>query len=269
MSQSVVPAIEEKLTDTSVTLTFEEYKVYQSNDDVKYELYEGKLIPMPTATILHIKICEYLVYHLQRYLERQLNLVVKTGLGVRTAKDKSRIPDVVVCTRNLWEQAEASPGAGILDFEEKPLLVIEVVSENRRQDYVIKRAEYEQANVPEYIIVDPAQNRERVRVLAFQEGEESYTQIDYLLGQEMVSVVFPDLRLSVDEILCPPLVDDLINEEKAHLQEIGQQLATERQRAENERQRAENERQRADNERQRAERLAARLRELEIDPDTV
>jgi Uma2 family endonuclease len=263
MSQSVVPAIEEKLTDTSVTLTFEEYKVYHSNDDVKYELYQGKLIPMPTATILHIKICEYLVYQLQRYLaERQLNLIVKTGLGVRTAEDKSRIPDVVVCTRNLWEQAESRPGAGILDFEEKPLLVIEVVSENRRQDYVIKRAEYEQANVPEYIIVDPAQNRERVRVLAFQEGEESYTQIDYLLGQEMVSVIFPELRLSVDEILFPPLVEDLINEETTQLQEIEQQLATERQRAENERQRAENER-------QRAERLAARLRELEIDPDTV
>jgi hypothetical protein len=43
MSQSVVPAIEEKPTDTSVTLTFEEYKVYQSKDDVKYELYIAEI----------------------------------------------------------------------------------------------------------------------------------------------------------------------------------------------------------------------------------
>ncbi|MGL5065047.1 MAG: Uma2 family endonuclease, partial [Microcoleus sp.] len=139
----------------------------------------------------------------------------------------------------------------------------------RRQDYVIKRAEYEQANVPEYVIVDPAQNRERVRVLAFLEGEESYTQVDYLLGQEMVSVVFPELILSVDEILCPPLVEDLQQEERAQLQEIVQQAETERQRADNEYQRAETERQRADNEQQRAERLAQMLRELGVDPDTV
>ncbi len=47
----------------------------------------------------------------------------------------------------------------------------------------------------------------------------------------------------------------------------GQELAEqERQRAEQERQRAEQERQRAEQERQRAERLAARLRELGIDP---
>jgi Uma2 family endonuclease len=243
MSQSTIaPALQSEQTDNSPTLTFEEYRVYQDDSDVQYELYKGKLIPMPTATTLHIKICEYLVYQLQRYLaDRNLNLVVKTGLGVRTADDKSRIPDVVVCTRNLWEQADAQPGVGILDFEEKPLLVVEVVSENRRQDYVIKRAEYEQANVPEYVIVDPATNRQRVRVQAFLEGEESYTQVDYLPGQEMVSVVFPELRLSVDEILCPPLVDDLIQEEKTQLQEI----------------------------RQQAERLAAKLRELNVDPDTV
>ncbi len=43
----------------------------------------------------------------------------------------------------------------------------------------------------------------------------------------------------------------------------------ERQRAENERQRAENERQRAENERQRSEKLAAKLRELGINPEDI
>ena len=133
MSQSVVPAVEEKQLDTSPTLTFEEYRFYHSNDDVKYELYKGKLIPMATASALHTSICEFWVYKLQRYLaEHNLDLVVKTGLGVRTDEDKSRIPDVVVCTKSLLEQAAARPGAGILEFDEKPLLAVEVVSENRR-----------------------------------------------------------------------------------------------------------------------------------------
>jgi Uma2 family endonuclease len=245
MSQSIVPAVEEKQLDTSVTLTFEEYRFYQGEPDVKYELYKGKLIPMPTATILHIKICEYLVYQLQRYLaEHNLDLVVKTGLGVRTDEDKSRITDVVVCTKSLLEQAAARPGAGILEFDEKPLLVVEVVSENRREDYVIKRGEYELANVPEYCLVDPKTGKQKIRLFALIEGEDGYTYTDFLPGEEIVSVVFPDLVLSVDEILNPPLVEELIKAEQAQLQ----QLQTVE---------------------QRAERLAARLRELGVDPDAV
>ena len=238
MSQSVVPAVEEQKLDTSPTLTFEEYRVYQSKDDVKYELYKGKLIPMATASALHTSICEFWVYKLQRYLaEHNLDLVVKTSVGVRTEDATSRIPDVVVCTESLWQQVLARPGSGILDLSETPLFVVEVVSQDRRADYVLKRTEYEQANVPEYVIVDPTQNRQRVRVMAFPEGDDVYTQVDYLPGEEMVSVVFPNLRLSVNEILDPPLVEGLIKAEHAQLQ--------------------------------KAERLAARLRELGVDPDAV
>ncbi|MEG4966350.1 Uma2 family endonuclease [Microcoleus sp. B6-A1] len=238
MSQSIAPVLADKQIDTSPTLTFEEYRFYQGESDVKYELYKGKLIPMPTATILHIKICEYLVYQLQRYLAtHNLDLVVKTGLGVRTDEDKSRIPDVVVCTQSLLEQAAARPGAGILEFDEKPLLVVEVVSENRRADYVIKRGEYELANVPEYCIVDPKMGKQKLRLFALIEGEDGYTGTDFLPGEEMESVVFPNLRLSVNEILDPPLVEGLIKAEQAQLQ--------------------------------KAERLAAKLRELGVDPDAV
>ncbi|XZN92748.1 MAG: Uma2 family endonuclease [Microcoleus sp.] len=238
MSQSIAPVLTDQQVDDSPTLTFEEYRVYQGELDVQYELYKGKLIPLPTATVLHIKICEYLVYKLQRYLAaHNLDLVVKTGLGVRTDEDKSRIPDVVVCTQSLLEQAAARPGAGILDCDEKPLLVVEVVSEDRRADYVIKRGEYELANVPEYCIVDPKNGKQKIRLLAFIDGEESYTQTDFLPGEEIISVVFPDFVLSVDEILNPPLVEELVKAEQAQLQ--------------------------------KAERLAAKLRELGVDPDSV
>ena len=238
MSQSIVPAVEEKQLDTSPTLTFEEYRVYQSNDDVKYELYKGKLIPMATASALHTSICEFWVYKLQRYLaEHNLDLVVKNSVGVRTEEATSRIPDVVVCTESLWQQALARRGSGILDFDETPLLVIEVVSQDRRADYITKRGEYQLANVPEYVIVDPTENKQRVRVMAFLEGDDIYTEVNYLPGEEMESVVFPNLRLSVNEILDPPLVEGLIKAEQAQLQ--------------------------------KAERLAARLRELGVDPDAV
>ena len=37
--------------------------------------------------------------------------------------------------------------------------------------------------------------------MAFLEGDDIYTEVNYLPGEEMVSIVFPNLRLSVNEIL--------------------------------------------------------------------
>jgi hypothetical protein len=122
--------------------------------------------------------------------------------------------------------------------------VVEVVSENRREDYVIKRGEYELANVPEYCLVDPKTGKQKIRLFSLIEGEEGYTYTDFLPGEEMESVVFPNLRLSVNEILDPPLVEGLIKAEQAQLQQL-------------------------ETVEQRAERLAARLRELGVDPDAV
>lgn len=51
-------------------------------------------------------------------------------------EDSSRIPDVVVCTRSLWSQAVNRPGAGVFDFNEVPVLVVEVASDNWREDYI-------------------------------------------------------------------------------------------------------------------------------------
>jgi hypothetical protein len=105
------------------------------------------------------------------------------------------------------------------------------------------------------VIVDPTENKQRVRVMAFLEGDDIYTEVNYLPGEEMESVVFPNLRLSVNEILDPPLVEGLIKVEQARLQELRHQTATQRERG--------------DDEHQRTERLAAKLRELGVDPDTV
>lgn len=235
MSQSVLPVSETDRVDASPTLTFAEYLVYEGEPDVLYELHRGKLIPMPAATALHASICEFLVYILQRYLaEHNLDLVAKTNVGVRTEENSSRIPDVIVCTQSLWEQLLARPGAGVFDLEETPVLIVEVVSQNERQDYVTKRAEYENAGVPEYWMADPKSNRTRVRVLTLPENETAYDQANFVPGQNIVSLQFPDLVLSVDDILSPPLVEDLIKEEY-----------------------------------QRTERLAARLREMGIDPDSI
>jgi Uma2 family endonuclease len=221
-------------------LTFEEYRFYQGEPDVLYELFRGKLIPMPTPTALHTRICDFIVYQLRRYFAAEnLPLIATTTTGVRTEVDSSRIPDVIVCTSSLWEEVCAREGSGILDFGEVPNLVVEVTSDNWREDYIRKRAEYALIDIAEYWIVDP--NKQRVWVLSYPEGEEGYERVEYLRGQQFQSVQFPQMVLPVDTILAPPVVEDLIREEQAQLRQLEE----------------------------RAERLAARLREMGVDPDRI
>jgi Uma2 family endonuclease len=195
---------------------------------------------MATPTGLHVRICNFLVYQFQRYFAAaNLSLVATTSTGVRTEEDSSRIPDVVVCTQTLWEQVCARPGAGVLDFDEVPLLVVEVASKNWREDYIRKRAEYALIDIPEYWIVDP--QKERVWVLTNPESEDGYDRTEFKRGQNITSVQFPELNLSVEQVLSPPVVEELIREEQAQRQQLEQ----------------------------RTERLAAKLREMGIDPDSV
>ncbi|MEG4145660.1 Uma2 family endonuclease [Microcoleus sp. Pol12B5] len=234
-------------------LTFEEYLNYQGESGVCYELYRGNLIEMPTPTAIHIKICEFLVYQFRRFFAaHNLPIVAIVTTAVRTEENSSRIPDVVICTQSLWEQVCAQPGSAVLDFEEKPLLVIEVTSQNWRDDYIRKRAEYDLIDIPEYWIVDP--NQPKIRVCSRPENEGSYSHQEFVPGQQVQSVQFAEFILSVNQVLCPPLVEDLIREEQAQLQQLEQQ----NQQLE----------QQVNAERQRAERLAQRLREMGIEMDT-
>ncbi len=233
--------------------TFAEYLNYEGEPDVRYELFRGKLIPMPAHSHLHTNIGQFLLYYLQHHLaDYNLDLVATAlGTGVRTEENSARIPDVVVYSKTIWEQVRDRSGAGVLDFAEKPLLVVEIVSTNRRDDYVIKRNEYEVAEIAEYWIVDP--KKQRVRVFRYPTHEEGYDYVDFSADQVIISGELAQLSLSVQQLLHPPLVEDLIKAEQAKLKTL--ETAAER------------ERQRAETERQRAEKLAQRLREMGVNPD--
>ncbi|MBD2586301.1 Uma2 family endonuclease, partial [Planktothricoides raciborskii] len=159
------------------------------------------------------------IYKLQRYFaEKNLNLVANSlGTGVRTAENSSRIPDVVICSQSVWQEVISRPGAGVLDFAEKPILVVEIVSSNRRDDYIIKRSEYELAEIPEYWIVDP--QKKRVRVFATTQ-EEGYIGVDFSEDSSIVSEQFDQLNLSVQELLNPPVVEQLIKQEQAKIKTL-------------------------------------------------
>jgi Uma2 family endonuclease len=223
-------------------LSFEEYRFWQPPDDCHYELLRGRLIRMDPPTPLHVTISQFLVYQWRQYLVSQnLSLVVRTETGVRTETSSSRIPDVTICTQALWEKLSNRPGGGILDFaqEEIPRLVVEVVSSNWREDYLRKRAEYAIIQVPEYWIVDYV--RQQVWVLTNPDRPEGYEVVKRYPGEVVESLEFSGFSLDVDEVLNPPFVEDLMRQAQSEQATL----------------------------RNRADFMAAKLRELGVDPDAL
>lgn len=253
-SLKLSPMAQSLTSTTRDRLTFEEYLFHEGEPGIRYELYQGRLIPIAIPAGLHTDICKFLVYQLQRHFATYVpGLVAVKDTGVRTDDDGARVPDVLVCRQSLWEQVRGRAGSGVLNFGEVPLLVVEVTSENWRQDYILKRAQYALVDIPEYWIVDA--NRGRVRILTHPENEDGYQHTDFISGQEIYSPQFPELVLSVSQLLSPPIVETLVRQEHVQREQLDQQV--------------DQERQRANQEQQRAERLARKLMEMGIDLDSI
>jgi Uma2 family endonuclease len=178
-------------------LTFEEYLTYNDGTDNKYELVDGELVLMPPAVFRHATIIN-LIY-IAFYLEIQrlgLDWLVMPGtVGVKTTLNKSRIPDVSVIRGEEWRQ---NPPDAPAVLETAPLLVVEIVSEGSiNTDYRRKRTEYAIREIPEYWIVDPI--NAKVSILLLDEG--FYNVVEFIDNQKIVSQTFPELDLTVQQIL--------------------------------------------------------------------
>jgi Uma2 family endonuclease len=169
-----------------------------------------------------------------------------------------------------------------------PDVVIELLSETTaKQDKGSKKLVYQnELRVPEYFWFDPF-NPDDWAGFVLQEGVYQPLAVDeqgrlpcqrlgltlvrwhgVYWGLEMTWLrwAYPDGHLLLTEA---EAARQLLEQERQRLEQERQRVAQEQQRAEQEQQRAEQEQQRAEQEQQRAERLAARLRELGIDPDAV
>jgi Uma2 family endonuclease len=243
---------------TKIKLTFDEYINYDDHTENRYELVRGNLLIMPTPSILHTNISRFLLYTLQNYLANlELSFVAINDVGVKTLDDTVRIPDLMICDVNIWENACKRKGAGVLYFDESPSLAIEITSQNWRDDYILKKAEYAMISIPEYWIIDP--DKKQIRIcFHWEDGEYKFK--DYVMGETIESPFCTELNLTVEEIISPVIVENLIRQEKKVTKELQTTL-------EEEKQRADTEKQRADTEKQRADKLAILLRENGIDPN--
>lgn len=96
------------------------------------------------------RLCTYLENHSQEnnlpYVSRQ-----SQQIRLKTPGEKERIikADILVLSKNEWQRMKGSPSSAAAYIP--PPGIIEVVSNNWKDDYLIQLAEYEDLGVLEYI----------------------------------------------------------------------------------------------------------------------
>lgn len=176
--------------------SFEEYLTYDDGTDNKYELVNGELKIMPPASGFHALILHFIFKILDQEIDRieQQCKVMPGTVGVRTAKNKSRIPDLVILSEKQCQEIREMSTAVL---ESPPLLAVEIVSPNNADDdYRYKRSEYAVREIPEYWIIDP--EAKKVSILLLVSGFYEVTELTE--EQEIKSSLFPELKLTVKQI---------------------------------------------------------------------
>ncbi|MGB3311081.1 MAG: Uma2 family endonuclease [Nodosilinea sp.] len=136
----------------SRAIGFEDYLTHQDGSDRPQELIDGTLVDMPPPTSMHMLIAKFLVQVLDQAIVdsgRDDDWTTLAVPGQRTGEMTSRLPDVAIVPFSTIDDVLAS---AVL-MAPAPL-VIEIVSQNWQDDYLIKLAEYETLSIPEYWIVD-------------------------------------------------------------------------------------------------------------------
>lgn len=149
-----------------------------------------EILPMPKTS--HQMIVAWLYQALLAFTApRKLGTVLFAPLRVRLLHGAYREPDVVFM---LAEHAERIGE----DYWEGADLVMEVVSEdNREHDLVTKRREYAEAGIPEYWIVDPA---EQTITVLFLTGDTYAVAGSFCPGQEASSRLLAGFAVDVQAV---------------------------------------------------------------------
>lgn len=127
------------------------------------EFTDGRLEFLPMPTTEHQLVARFLFRALDSFVvDRNLGEVLFAVLRVYIREGKYREPDLVFkSTENLSEDEDR--------YWQGSDLVVEIVSsdeESHQRDYKTKVADYAEAQIPEYWIVDPQQ--QKITVLALE-----------------------------------------------------------------------------------------------------
>ena len=161
----------------------------------RIEFTDGRIEELPLPTFTHQAVLSFLHALFRAWLKPRGGVAVFSGLRMRIREGKFREPDLLLlrdrsdprCQDRYWLGAD---------------LVVEVVSpDDPDRDLVDKRADYAEAGIPEYWIVDPRD--ETITVLAL-EGKAYVEHGAYRRGGKAVSPFLAGFAADVSAVFDAP-----------------------------------------------------------------
>ena len=176
--------------------SFEEYLDYTDDNNRLYELFNGELVQVPPESGFNIGIANFL---LAFFLPIVGYLRVR-GHGLElevNGEPRNRYPDLTIIKTEHIEQLRSRNTIRLQMAP--PDLIVEVVSPGnlqRDRDYIAKRMQYQDRDIPVYWIIDP--QVKEIMVLTLTDSgyqEQVYRDNDKLKFQDTL------LDLTANEIL--------------------------------------------------------------------
>ncbi|NEN93579.1 MAG: Uma2 family endonuclease [Okeania sp. SIO3H1] len=197
-------------TITKQRLTFDKFIENYPDDGKFYELVNGEIVEI-RVTRNHDDVADFIADSFKEEIKRlNLNYVVKNTAVIKTLTvdkvEQGRKPDVSVINRDVWRANRAAYAA----LDEPIQLAVEIVSTNWEDDYVDKFEEYQRLGILEYWIVDYLAIGGRKylgkpkfpSVFVYILNQESqYNMTQFRGNEKIVSLTFPELFLTAEEIL--------------------------------------------------------------------
>lgn len=197
-----------KMTQAKVKFpNFEAYLSWRDNAgdciEGRFELIDGELVEVPPETEPNNWIARCLMFSLMMSGKVSPRLVVTHSLELqvpvlRSKDSANRYPDLVVLQP---EHLALTKKRLTITFEmPPPQMVAEVISSgkrNRDRDLIDKRDQYAARGIPEYWLIDPA--NQSITVLQLQ--GDTYADIGIFQDLDIiVSPAFPTLKLTPEQV---------------------------------------------------------------------
>ncbi len=193
-------------------VTFDEFMAwYPENSETHYELRRGAILKMPKPRGKHSEVAGYISLKLGIEIEKlMLPYFLPRECIVRSIDGTSGYePDAIVLDRTTIGADSRWERESIITIATSIKLVVEVVSTNWRDDYLVKFAEYESLGIPEYWIADyaglggrrylGAVKQPTLTICSLVDGE--YEMQQFVGDRSIISPAFPGLTLTAAEIL--------------------------------------------------------------------
>lgn len=170
-------------------VTLDEWNVRPRYERFVVEVVEGVLSVEPRPMLLHQRVVTRLVAAFDRQLPDDLSAIGHSELLLERTPLTVRCPDVLVVAREPVVAPHLRAGAADVR------LVVEVLSEcTRRTDRVVKFAEYAEAGIARYWIVDTAGTP---TLSAFELSGAEYVPIAEIAGDGRLIVADHEVALDV------------------------------------------------------------------------